>query len=741
MITLNWIVVLLFICGLTACAAYTRKYLRNVESFLAAERCGGRYMISVSNSMAGLGVISLMYLFQISYDTGFTSNWWFMVSGTFSPVAIFIALSGWVVYRFRQTRAMTLPEFLEMRYSRGFRVFAGIVAFVSGILNFGIFPSIGARFFMFFCDLPETFKLFGLPLEVQMFPFIMVIILGISVFFTFSGGQITVMFTDFIQGAFTTFVFALVVGCLFHTFSKTEIAETVLSASSGRSLVNPFDLAKEENFNIRFYLIAIFMNFYLLLAWQGTAGYNCCAKNPHEAKMAKVLEPWKLLGIIPVLTVFMPIGVRIYTQHENYADKAVEVNAALNEYVAEDLAKLAQDNDSRADDYLLLSTLNNAEAEQLTAIYKKSDQILEESDYAGVEPLQGRKPEEVSKLARLYHDKTDEVSSQMRLPLVIGNIIPVWLKGLFCAAMLAAFISTHNTYLHSWGSMFMQDVVLPFRKKPLSNKHHLRLLKLAMIGVAIYVFFFSLNFKHAQRIMLYCQITASIFFAGAGTVIIGGLYWKRGTNKAAWFAMAAGVIFSIIAIMITQSGVSAVDGAIEKPFWVSVTSGLEKIGCAEAFWEMARNIFALNSQEFLFIISCLCITIYVITSLVSKEPAHNMDKLLHRGKYAIKDDQIAQLNKEDSIASRLGLSKSFTKGDCAIAIVSIVWIVFWLIVFIAGSVMRKSITDTQWLDFWYVWMWVMYIVGIIVMIWLTIGGFKDLKVFIKTLKGLGQDEA
>ena len=79
-------------------------------------------------AMAGTGVISLVYWFEIYYEAGFTAYWW---SSLTEPALIVIALSGWIVYRFRQTRAMTLAQFFEMRYSRNFRVFAGLVAFLS----------------------------------------------------------------------------------------------------------------------------------------------------------------------------------------------------------------------------------------------------------------------------------------------------------------------------------------------------------------------------------------------------------------------------------------------------------------------------------------------------------------------------------------------------------------------------------------------------------------------------------
>ena len=103
------------------------------------------------------------------------------------------------------------------------------------------------------------------------------------------------------------------------------------------------------------------------------------------------------------------------------------------------------------------------------------------------------------------------IRNQATVTVALRYFLPHGIIGGLCAVMLAATIATHDTYLHSWGSIFIQDVVLPFRKKPLTQLEHIRWLKVSILGVAVFIFLFSIFFRQSEAIVMFFQITGAIF--------------------------------------------------------------------------------------------------------------------------------------------------------------------------------------------------------------------------------------
>ena len=72
-----------------------------------------------------------------------------------------------------------------------------------------------------------------------------------------------------------------------------------------------------------------------------------------------------------------------------------------------------------------------------------------------------------------------QIQTQMRVPVALSFLLPVGVKGVLASIFLFAMLAGDGAYMHSWGGIFIQDVILPFRKKPFTPKQHIFLLKLS----------------------------------------------------------------------------------------------------------------------------------------------------------------------------------------------------------------------------------------------------------------------
>ena len=627
---MDWVIVVVFICILTGMAIFTRRYTRGVADFLAANRCAGRYLLCIAWGMAAMGAVSVVSQFQKFYEVGLASSWWYSLS---APIMTFFALTGWIIYRFRETRALTLAQFFEIRYSQNFRVFVGIIAFLAGMINYGIFPAIGATFFMNYCGLPEYIGI------VPTFYLVMFILLAISVYFTLSGGQVTVIATDFIQGMFANFVFVAILIIILKNFGINTILDGLEYAPAGRSMLNPVDIQGNEGFNLWYFLIFAIMSVYSYKAWQAEQGYNCSARTPHEAKMAGILGSyrwWAFLGAVTLI----PLCAYTIMHHPDYSTKAAEVQIALNK-------------------------IDNP-----------------------------------------------EVRSQMVTPIAMTTFIPSGLMGCFVAAMLAAFISTHNTQLHSWGSIFIQDVILPFRKTPLSTKTHMRLLKLAVVMVAVIVFVFSCLFKQTQHFQIYAMVSGAVYIGGAGVVIIGGLYWKRGTTAGAWAAMITGAAIAISSLLLEQ-------------YWVYVHG--ESFPIDFKWW--AATAMGCSA------------TIYIVVSLLANKE-FDMDRMLHRGKYSVKQNhEVQQTEKRRNWLVKLGITEEFSRLDKFLWWFSFCHSLFFFFYVLVITLIYLTVgfSDRVWRYCHAVKLWWVVLLFVPIALFLTIGGFRDLFMFFKHLEEAKQN--
>lgn len=153
------------------------------------------------------------------------------------------------------------------------------------------------------------------------------------------------------------------------------------------------------------------------------------------------------------------------------------------------------------------------------------------------------------------------------MPVFLGQILPVGLLGLIASGMLAAFMSTHDSYLLCWASVLSEDVVHPAYRtltgKSLTMKTRLFLSRTLIVVIGAFLLFWSLWYPLGSDLWDYMAISGAIYFTGAFALLVLGLYWKR--------ASRAGAIGALLSGLLAIAGLDPVRKELELPPWITST--------------------------------------------------------------------------------------------------------------------------------------------------------------------------
>ncbi|MFZ4775122.1 MAG: sodium:solute symporter family protein [Terrimicrobiaceae bacterium] len=623
----DWILLLVPLGIVTGIAIYTKRYLKSVADFMSGGRMAGPYLLAVARGELQAGAVVFVAMFEVISKSGFTLAWWGWVS---VPVGLLVATSGFVVYRYRETRAMTLSQFFELRYSKNFRVFTGMLGFVAGIVNFGIIPAVGARCMVYFLGVPSSLHFWGF--SVPTYIPLMAFFLMVALFMTLSGGLISVMVTDCIEGIMAQVFYLVIIVALVMMFRWEQISEVLANRAPGHSMLNPFDSSGIKDFNIWYVLMSMFVGVYGTMAWQNAQGYNSAAISPHASVMGGILGRWRESGKGAVVTL-LAVCAMTFLHHPDFAAQAAVAH------------------------------------------------------------------QEVGQIS------TPQIQQQMEIPVALSHLLPVGVRGVLCAILLMGIFGGDSTHLHSWGGIFVQDVLVPLRKRPFSPEEHIKILRRSIVGVALFAFLFGIFFRQTEYITMWWIVTTAIYVGGAGSVIIGGLYWKNGTTAGAWVALLTGSSLSV-------------GGILARQIW--------------------GDAFPFNVQEISFAATLLALFLYVLVSLLTCREKFDMDRMLHRGKHASpKDSDTPAPGRTLSWVRFLGVDEHFTRGDKWITGSLFGWSMLWFAIFVVGSIWNHLAPwpEAAWSTYWHVaGIGVPVFIAFVTAIWFTWGGLRDIRRLFEHLR-------
>ncbi|MDB4859694.1 sodium:solute symporter family protein [Candidatus Marinimicrobia bacterium] len=143
--------------------------------------------------------------------------------------------------------------------------------------------------------------------------------------------------------------------------------------------------------------------------------------------------------------------------------------------------------------------------------------------------------------AYVYFNGNIGSQSLSLMPMFLAEILPVGVLGIVIAGMLAAFMSTHDSYLLCWSSIITNDIIEPLSNKKLSSDFKIFITRIIILILGIYIFYWGMFYEGSDAIWDYLGITGAIYFTGAISVVVLGLYWKKASSSGAVLSLLGGL--------------------------------------------------------------------------------------------------------------------------------------------------------------------------------------------------------
>ncbi|MBQ9336640.1 MAG: sodium:panthothenate symporter [Lentisphaeria bacterium] len=678
---IDWLIVTvptLFIVGL---GIYSRRYIKGVTDFMSAGRVAGRYVICVGDVANALSILGLVSYVEIHYKTGFALVFW---NNIMLPTSVVIGLFGYMTYRFRETKAMSLGQFLEMRYNRPFRIFASALRSASEMLINMIMPAIAARFFIYFLGLPHTIEIFGW--TISTFALIVLICMTIALTLICMGGTLSLLVTDACQGMLLFPLMVVFVVFILCKFSWTDqMVPVMLDRIAKESFLNPYDISELRDFNIFMVMMTIVTSVMLRGIWIG-AGSSTAAKSPHEQKMAALLGTWRN-ALNSLFYVLIAIGIIAVMNHTDFAGKGKQIRMELSRHIAEYLVRpedradfnrriaavpeqhhiIGKDAPLSQAKNLDTPTLDAAhealKAYEVAHLKKTMPKVTADSELFRDAVARGNA--KFQEYRTLYH--------QQMMAVGMRNLLPTGIMGMFCLLLVLAMISTDDTRIYSSSLTLTQDVVLPLCPNGLTPKQHIFAVRIVSIGVGLFFLIGSFCMSQLDYIMLYSSLMGMMWTGGSGPVMLFGLYSRFGNSAGAFSALISGMVVAFCSMFALRNWAGTVYPWLVKMGWAEgIGNFLETVSRPMnpvIIWKMNPVKAPINAFELKLMNIFLSLFIYILVSWLTQKEPFNLERMLHRGIYNTDGENKtrSKWTVRTAFSKLIGITPEYTLGDRCIA--------------------------------------------------------------------------
>lgn len=136
-----------------------------------------------------------------------------------------------------------------------------------------------------------------------------------------------------------------------------------------------------------------------------------------------------------------------------------------------------------------------------------------------------------------------EAESEMALPMLIRDVLPIGVVGIVLAAYFSAIMSTADSCLMAASGNVVNDVVERLLPRKVSARASVRMSMVATLIIGILAVVLAAGFKTVLDAILYAY---AFMVAGLFVPTIGAYFWKRGSCRGAMIAMLGGGTLTLL---------------------------------------------------------------------------------------------------------------------------------------------------------------------------------------------------
>jgi len=145
------------------------------------------------------------------------------------------------------------------------------------------------------------------------------------------------------------------------------------------------------------------------------------------------------------------------------------------------------------------------------------------------------------------------------LPKVINNHIPVGIKGLLLAGLLAAFMSTFSAFVNAGPAYIVNDIYKKYFKPQATDKHYIKVSHIASFLVVLLGVFMGFFADSINSLTLW--ITSALFGGYVASNFLKWIWWRFNGWGYFW-GMLAGLLIASLQFILDQNKENLTEGSL-----------------------------------------------------------------------------------------------------------------------------------------------------------------------------------